>query len=511
MKRISLVGLTLSIALHLQAVAAPAELIRIDSGRLQGVISADIVSYKGIPFAAPPVGPLRWRAPQPVAQWTGIRAASSFGNACLQPPPRTASSPPLGAPMSEDCLYLNVWRPAKTHGRLPVMVWIYGGGLTKGAASIATTDGSALARRGVVLVAIGYRVGYPGFFAHPSLTREAADGGRIANYGLMDQVAALQWVQRNIQVFGGDRSRVTIFGQSAGGLSVEALLVSPAARGLFQRAIVHSGYYRGSYPRIAERAPDGRPSAEDDGAAVLKAIGVETNDVAVLRGLTSQQLLSLPQHGMNGAIPAIDGQYVVEDLWASLRKGRMAAVPLMVGATSQETPVLPPDIRAQFSAVLRKFISTEDEARLLPIYGGEEGLELGLSSDFTFAAMMRSLAQFHLANGHAAYRYRFATLPEQAAATFKGLPHSGELAYVFGTLATSQWTMQARDHAVSEAAMDYWVEFARSGRPTPKGRPAWPSAAGEQIMLFDNEGAKPQFDDRSTRYRALAEIVDPRS
>ena len=493
------------------AYAGPYETVRIASGRLQGVTTGEVVGYKGIPFAAPPTGRLRWRAPQPVQAWAGVRAANAFGNACTQASARNGSADSLGAPVSEDCLYLNVWRPAKARRPLPVMVWIYGGALVRGAASDARTNGTALARRGVVLVAINYRVSYAGFFAHPALTREAADGGRIANYGLMDQVAALQWVQRNIRALGGDPSRVTIFGQSAGGFSVEALLVSPMARGLFHRAIVQSGYYRGSYPRIAERAPDGRSSAEDDGVAALRAIGVEAGDGATLRSLTMQQLLSLPPHGVSGAVPAIDGKYVVEDLWTSLRNGRMAAVPLIVGATGQETPSLPPGVRAQFRAVLEKFISPEDEARLLPIYGGQDELDLSLSSDFTFAAMMRSLADTHLANKHPAYRYRFATLPDEAALTLKGLPHSGELPYVFGTLATAPWKMQTRDRAVSDAAMDYWVEFARSGRPTPQGRPAWPSAAAEQIMLFDNDGARPQTDDRSPRYRALAEIVDPRS
>ena len=490
--------------------AASPGVVRVDSGRLEGTTTAGVVSFKGIPFAAAPVGPLRWRAPQPVAAWSGVRDATEFGNACLQPPPR-ATSPPLRVPVSEDCLYLNVWRPVQAKGRLPVMVWIHGGSLVTGTAAIAQYDGAALAHRGVVLVSINYRLGYPGFFAHPALTREAADGGRLANYGLMDQIAALQWVKRNIRAFGGDPSRVTIFGQSAGALSVEALLASPPARGLFRRAIVQSGYYRGSYPRLADRAPDGRRPAEQDGIAALKAIGVDTDDVAVLRGLTSVQLQALPPHGVSGALPALDGQYVIEDLWTTYRAGREAPVPMILGATGQETPPLPPEVRAQFRGALAAFISSEDEARLLPAYGGQEGLDLSLSADFTFASMMRSLGRMHLANGHPTYRYRFATLPESAAATLKGLPHSGDLPYVFGTLDDAPWKMAARDRAVSAAAMDYWVEFARSGRPAPKGRPAWPSAADDQIMLFDNDGAQPQLDDRAGRYQALSEIVDPRS
>lgn len=492
------------------AAAAAPYTVRVDAGRLRGAVEGDVVTFKGIPFAAPPVGALRWRAPQPVARWRGERAASAFGNACLQPPPR-ATSPPLRVAVSEDCLYLNVWRPRQARGPLPVMVWIHGGSLVTGSSSIALYDGANFARRGVVLVSINYRLGYPGFFAHPALTREAADGGRIANYGLMDQAAALQWVQRNIAAFGGDPSRVTIFGQSAGALSVQALMASPPARGLFHRAIAQSGYYRGSYPRIAARAPDGRRSAEEDGIAALKAIGVATDDVAVLRGLTAQQLQALPPHGLNGAIPAVDGRYVIEDLWTTYRAGRDAPVPLLLGATSQETPPLTPEVRAQFRGALAAFIAPEDEVRLLPAYGGPEGLDASLSSDFGFAAMMRSLGNLRLANGHPTYRYRFAVLPDAAAVTLKGLPHSGDLPYVFGTLDAAPWKMAARDRAVSEAAMDYWVEFARTGRPTPAGRAAWPLAAEDMIMLFDNDGARPQVDDRAPRYRALAEIVDPRS
>lgn len=510
MSRISVILLVVASALEQGVAATPREVVRVDSGGLQGVATGDVVSFKGIPYAAPPIGALRWRAPQPLASWAGLRSAKAFGNACLQPPPRSATFA-LRVPVSEDCLYLNIWRPAKSRGKLPVMLWIHGGSLVTGAASIARYDGAGLARRGVVLVSINYRLGYLGFFSHPALSREAADVGRLANYGLMDQVAALYWVQRNIRAFGGDPSRVTIFGQSAGGLAVEALLASPVARGLFHRAIVQSGYYRGPYPRIGEPAPDGRRSAEADGIEVLKSLGVATQDVSQLRGLTSAQLLSLPPHGQSGAIPAIDGRYVVEDLWKTFREGREAAVPLIVGATAQETPALPAAMRASARNLMAKFISPADEARLLLGYGSPEAIDSRLSSDFTFAATMYSLANLHLAQGHPTYRYRFAALPDAAAERLEGLPHSGDVPYVFGTLEAASWTMDARDRTISDAAMDYWVEFARSGRPAPRGRPVWPSAAGEQIMLFDNDGAKPQLDDRAARYRALAEIVDPRS
>lgn len=494
----------------LAGAAGTRDTVRIDAGTLRGSVEGEVAVFKGIPFAAPPVGPLRWRAPQPVAHWGGVREARAFGNACLQPP-RRPDEPDLRVPASEDCLYLNVWRPLRARGKLPVMVWIHGGSLVTGAASLAMYDGARFAQRGVVLVSINYRLGHLGYFGHPALTREAADGGRLANYGLMDQVAALEWVQRNAAAFGGDPANVTIFGQSAGGLSVQLLITSPPARGLFQRAIVESGYWRGWFRRIADRAPDGRQSAEADGVASLKAIGVATDDVAVLRGLTPAQLQGFPSLGLNGGIPTIDGRYVVEEHWRTWREAREAPVPMIIGATSQETPPLPPEIRAQFRKVLEPFLSAADEASLVPAFGGQQVLDEHLSADFGFAAMHYSFAKLHRANGHPAYRYRFGTLPESARPQLEGVPHSGELPYVFGNLDASKWKMDARDRAVSEATMDYWVEFARSGRPAPQGRAAWPLADDDQIMLFDDAGARPVKDDRAPRYRALATLVDPKS
>jgi para-nitrobenzyl esterase len=510
MPRTTTLLVLLACAVAASAARAASHIATLDSGPVRGTSADGVISFKGIPYAAPPVGALRWRAPQPVEAWQQTRDANVFGNACLQPGPGNEPDQ-LGAAMSEDCLYLNVWRPANAARRLPVMVWFHGGALTRGAASLPLYDGAAFARRGVILVSVNYRVGYPGFFAHPALSREAADGGKLANYGLMDQIAALDWIQRNIRELGGDPRRVTIFGQSAGGFSVQLMMLSPKARGLFHRAIVQSGYYRGSYPRLASTAPDGKRAAEQDGVELLRAIGVETEDVAVLRSLSASQLQALPPHGVSGGIPVVDGQYVVEDMWTSLRAGRIADVPLMIGATDQETPRLPPDIIKQFRAITATFITPSDDARLEAAYGGPAAYERHLISDFTFAAMLRSFSQFHRAQGLAAYRYRFAALPDAAAARFEGLPHSGELPYVFGNLAASQWPMGEREQRLSEAAMEYWVEFARRGKPAPRGRAPWPLDDGDRIMLFDNGGARPVVDDRSARYRALAGVVDPRS
>jgi para-nitrobenzyl esterase len=214
--------------------------VTVETGALKGSIEDGVASWKGIPFAAPPVGALRWRAPQPAAAWQGERDATAYGHDCMQVPfPSDAA--PLGTPPAEDCLYANVWRPAKAGGKLPVMVWIYGGGFVNGGASPPTYSGAELAKKGVLFFSFNYRVGRFGTFAHPALTRAHEDGGKLGNYGTMDQIAALEWVKRNIARFGGDPANITLLGESAGGMSVNMLLTSPLAQGLFQRAVVMSG------------------------------------------------------------------------------------------------------------------------------------------------------------------------------------------------------------------------------------------------------------------------------
>jgi len=256
-------------AIGAAAPQTPPAAVRVDTGELQGVVDAGVVSYKGVPFAAPPVGELRWRPPQPAAPWKGVRQAAEFGAACMQgrfgPPPAPGASAAAGGP-SEDCLYLNVWRPANAApaAKLPVMVWIYGGGFTGGSSSSPNTSGTQFAKQGVILVAANYRVGRFGFFAFPALSRERPDELK-GNYAYMDQIAALQWVKRNIAAFGGDPNNVTIFGFSAGGVSVHSLIASPMARGLFHKAIAESGGSRDSVltARIRSRSSPPTPGSSD--------------------------------------------------------------------------------------------------------------------------------------------------------------------------------------------------------------------------------------------------------
>jgi para-nitrobenzyl esterase len=239
MKHLPLLALGL-MALPVSAAADTPLTVSVETGQLQGATADGVASWKGIPFAAPPVGPLRWRAPQPAASWTGVRDATAYGHDCMQTPfPSDAA--PLGTPPAEDCLYANVWRPAKVGSKLPVIVWIYGGGFVNGGASPPTYSGANLAREGVVFVSFNYRVGRFGTFAHPALTAAHEDGALLGNYGFMDQVAALKWVKRNVAKFGGDPANVTLIGESAGGMSVNTMLTSPMAKGLFNRAVVMSG------------------------------------------------------------------------------------------------------------------------------------------------------------------------------------------------------------------------------------------------------------------------------
>ena len=489
--------------------ASAPDLVRVDSGRVHGGTRGDVVVFKGIPYALPPVAALRWRAPQPVAHWTDVREATRFGPACVQAELKIPGFQ-LGAPTSEDCLYINVWRPAQASGPLPVMVWIHGGALTVGAASTPMYDGAQFARHGVVLVSFNYRLGRLGFFAHPALSHEGADGGLVANYGLMDQIAALRWVARNIRAFGGDPRQVTIFGESAGAASVDALMITPAARGLFQRAIAESGYGRGPYARLAMATADGKPPAEEDGVALLKSIGVEAHDPATLRAIPIDRIRAMPAYGLSGAMFIRDGKLITEDLWEAFRAGREAPIPFLLGSNSLETPPRP-ELGTMSTSMLSQFVRPEEYARLASAYGGEDELRTNLSSDVTFSGQARSLSVLHASHGYPTYRYRFAALAASASDRFKGAPHASELAYVFDNLSDAVWPMGPRDQALADAVISYWVAFASSGRPEPSGLPAWPRADGDHIMLFSNEGPSPPTDDRTGRYDALAQFADPRS
>jgi para-nitrobenzyl esterase len=433
--------------------AAPAQagsgpVVAIDTGKVQGAVAGGVASWKGIPFAAPPVGALRWRAPQPAAAWSGVRQAQAYGNDCMQLPfPSDAA--PLGTPPAEDCLYVNVWRPATARAahKLPVIVWIYGGGFVNGGSSPPTYAGAALAKQGVVLVSFNYRLGRFGFFAHPQLTKETGGAGEpLGNYGYMDQLAALRWVKRNVAAFGGDAANVTIIGESAGGMSVNALLTSPQAQGLFAKAVVLSGG--------DGTAPDpGLVAVERIGANFAAAKGIGADDphaLDKLRALPAEQVVDgmnlanrAPQDPATYFGPFADGKMAV-DSGAAFAAGRFAKVPVMIGATSADI-------------------------------GGRTGF---------MVAGARSLAGRLAAQGVPVYAYRFSYVADSIVKP--GAQHASDIPYFFSTVDVKYGAEATKkDVAMGRAMSAYLVNFAKQGDPNGGGLPAWPRYAGDKDVIMD--------------------------
>ena len=491
------------------ARAQAPSLARVDGGELEGVVADGVISFKGIPFAAPPVGELRWRPPQAAPRWTGVRQAAEFGASCMQgrfggpapAPPPTAAAPAAQSP-SEDCLYLNVWRPAEpTARRLPVMVWIYGGGFTGGSSSSPNTSGVQFAKQDVVLVSFNYRLGRFGFFAFPALSKERPDETK-GNYASMDQIAALQWVKRNIEAFGGDPNNVTIFGFSAGGVSVHSMLASPMARGLFHKAIVQSGGSRDSVLTARPMREDGVDpnypvSAETIGITFAKSMGIEGTDqgaLASLRALTAEQVLrgapvqpgaAPPQE----TTPILDGKLITETAESAYKARRQPRVPLLLGSNSADTAGN--RIRARTKdEFFARYGQWSAEAKAAYDPDGTTDLTTMVSranDDFGQAEPARFAANAFAANGSPVYLYRFsyvqASMREMARA---GAPHGGEIVYVFGTLSAGRGgAPTAEDQAVSRMVQRYWVNFARTGDPNGAGLAAWPRHDPKKDLIFD--------------------------
>ncbi len=486
---------------------APTSPVKIDTGLVTGTELQGIESFKGIPFAAPPVGPMRWRAPQPATAWQGVRAANTYGSICMQAV-RTDSYGVTSRreDMSEDCLTLNIFKPKAISKPLPVMVWIHGGGMVAGASSHAAHDGTAFARGGVILVSINYRLGRLGLFAHPALTKENADDGRLGNYALMDQIAGLQWVQRNIAAFGGDVKNVTIFGGSAGAYSVEALMISPEARGLFHRVIAESGYGRGAYPRLSTPTPDGKPSAEMEGVTVAESLGLKNADAAALRAVSADRIVESAK-GLMGMNFILEGKYISADLWEVFRQNKEAPVPFMLGSNSQETPMS--DInRPQ----LRELVTASQDTALAQAYGGQEMYLMHLGSDVAFTEQARGLARLHQRNGHLTYLYLFSAVTAEDAAAGKGAVHGAEKRYVFDTLHVGDKPLAGdAETAVARAMNAMWRAFATSGNPTAPNLTPWPAYDGRTIMDFTHEGPKVHIDPREGRLDALSKVLAPKS
>lgn len=470
-------GLTLCLAASAQAQTAPTATI--DSGPVQGTEADGVAVFRGIPYAAAPVGDLRWRAPQPAARWSTPRDATKFGNDCLQTwmPGDAATS---GQPMSEDCLYANVWTPkvvqpgagkkvgAKKAAGLPVMVWIYGGGFVNGSGAAAIYDGARLAKRGVVVINFNYRVGRLGFFAHPALTKEAG-GAPTGNWGLMDQIAALNWVKRNAAAFGGDPAQVTIFGESAGGESVNRLMAAPAAHGLFARAIASSGGGRDAWPDLA--------TAEAKGVAFAKAAG-GADTAAALRAIPGDvargalNLLNKEEATYSGGIT--DGKLVTDSVDAIFAAGREARVPYMVGANSDELGFIPAAFRGAVVGGITKPLG--DLTAVRAAYGA--AFDDRIAGDVVFVEPSLATARRHAANGNPTWVYRFGYVAEAKRGETKGAVHASDVPYVFDTLDQIKPAPSAADQAAAAKVADYWTRFAKTGDPNQSGAPAWDRFSG---------------------------------
>lgn len=456
------------------ALASPAIT---ESGAVQGKPQNGLTVYQGIPFAGAPVGEMRWREPGPVLPWRGVRNATSFAPACMQ---KGVSMPGETPPqISEDCLYLNIWTPARSaEARLPVIVWIHGGGYSNGSASMPLYRGDRLARQGVIVVTIAYRLGALGFLAHPELTRESAHHSS-GNYGLMDQIAALEWIQRNIAAFGGDPQRVTIAGQSAGAMSVSALMVSPRAQGLFQRAIGQSG---GIFEPLQLAPGYLLANAERDGVKLATSLGASS--LAQLRLLPPETLLG----GGADAVthPVIEPHVLPMTPYEAYVLGLQADVPLLVGSNAEEARALI-DVRStrasNFGAEIERSVGTLPPALLAayPYVSDEEAREarLGLERDLRFGWDMWAWARLQAGAGKSpVYYYAFnqrPPFPEGSVYAQWGASHFAELWYMSDHLDQAPWSWSSADRKVAHDMSRYWVNFASAGDPNGKGLVHWPA------------------------------------
>lgn len=459
LKRLPLLMATVAMAFATPVSARTALVVTTEAGKVQGSMEQGVESWKGVPFASPPLGALRWRAPQPAERWQDVRRATEYGHDCMQLPfPSDAA--PLGTPPAEDCLYANIWKPASATGKLPVLIWIYGGGFVNGGASPPTYSGAELARKGIMVISFNYRVGRFGTFAHPALTKADEDGGLLGNYGFLDQIAALKWIKRNIAAFGGDPEKITVMGESAGGFSVHMLLTSPLSQNLFQRAIIMSGGGGGSLgegnlasvEKIGADFGQSKGIAADDPKALekLRALSAEQ----VTDGLNMMALFTAPPDKRTFASPFNDGKISVDGLKA-YASGNFTKVPVMVGATDADI-------------------------------GGKMG----------FPAMARQSAITIADQNVPVYAYRFSYVASSA--NTPGAQHASDIPFFFDTQAVNyKAATTERDNMMGKTISNYVVNFVKTGDPNGTGLPKWSrfSRNDEQIVNFAADGnANPQID-----------------
>lgn len=508
------------VAASLGVTLSAQDTVSIQTGKIKGVTADGLVAFKGIPFAAPPVGDLRWRPPQPPAKWKGVRSTADYAHDCMQLPfPSDAA--PLGTPPTEDCLYLNVWTPApRAAAPMPVIVWIYGGGFVNGGSSPAVYDGSQFAKDGVVFVSFNYRLGRFGFFGHPALTKESKDG-LLGNYAYLDQIAALKWVQGNIAAFGGDPHNVTVFGESAGGGSVHMLLTSPLSQGLFQRAIVESGTGRrgfgGGTPHLHE-ASNGKPSGEQTGLAFAAANGITGDDAAALkqlRALPAEKLVAgLNMASMGKAAstytgPMIDGKIVTGESIDLYQAAVQQHVPVILGVNSLEFGFMKGNPKDDPFA---QFADKADAARALydPAHTGDYSwTNAAIFSDKGMVEPTRFIAGLIAQSGQPVWEYRFSYVASSMHNDWvAGAPHASEIPFVFDTVkARYGAALTPDDEKAAETIHAYWVQFAKTGTLSPPGLPEWPqyTSSSDELMNFTATGAVPEADP----WKARLDLVEP--
>ena len=478
------------------------EIIQVENGPISGLKDAGsgVISFKGIPFAAPPVGDLRWKAPQPVEAWEGTRECTDFG-----PSPMQAAPAPFmfwseeflipKEPIGEDCLYLNVWTRADTEAdQLPVLVYIYGGGFRSGGSGCAIYDGSAMAEKDVVFVSLNYRVGVFGFLAHPELTAES-EYGSSGNYAILDMVAALEWVQRNIQRFGGDPGNVTIAGQSAGSFAVNFLTASPLAKGLFHRAIAQSGASFVSSPLRPEMTLE---DAEQLGVAFGEGLGAAS--LAELRALPADSIFGA-RGGMSA--PFVDGHVLPESVMEAYQQGHQNDVPVIAGwnkddrlmGRAQPADGFREQVESRFGDLAGEYLavypaSTDDEA-------ARSQFDMSRDESFGIQGYMWAKVQTAAATSPV-FLYNFhRELPAHTPETQFGAFHTGEVVYAYDNLHTLDRPWEAVDQEIANLMSSYWVNFARSGDPNGPGLPRWEAynPEQEQAMILDTLSAQQTLPD----------------
>ena len=482
-----------------QTVLDPDAPVLVTGGTIRGAVSArndEIVSFKGIPYAAPPVGDLRWRPPEPVTRWEGVRDASESGAICIQNGGRNVTQ-------DEDCLFLNVWAPRETDEPLPVLFWIHGGGYTGGSGSTAIYDGAQLAADGAVVVTINYRLNVFGFLAHPALSAESRHGAS-GNYGLLDMVAALEWVRDNIAAFGGDPGRVTIFGESAGGGAVMSVMLMPQAEGLFHGAIAQSNWINGWDRPLAEAAR-GWEAAEEQGLRVASALGISGNTdeaLAAMRAASAADVLAASNADAGSPFlrtgnvwaPNVDGWVIPDDPLAMYRAGRQHAVPLITGLNGNEGSLMTrnmdiPDAAAFEEHVRSVYPELADEMLAHYDASSPDAARAAIDKvihDLYFAGPVRAHAESQAAAGAPTWLYHFTHVPPTPWGADLGSHHAAELVYVFGTLTrreeggerplglTPVGDYTDTDTDLSATMRGYWVQFAATGNPNRGGLPPWP-------------------------------------